>query len=162
VARRRGADSDERRAVVQFASTWRDMFSLPLPVGEKVLRSLLVFVFLVIALRLGGKREIGQITTLDLVVLLLVSNVLQNAMIGNDNSVIGGLIGAATLLGANFLLVRVTFNSSRARAVIEGVRRSSSTSAACTRTSCARRRSRSTSCARSSTTRASTASRTCP
>ncbi len=96
------------------------MFSLPVPVAEKALRSLLVFVFLVIALRLGGKREIGQITTLDLVVLLLVSNVLQNAMIGNDNSVVGGLIGAATLLGANYLLVRLTFGSRRAREVIDG------------------------------------------
>jgi uncharacterized membrane protein YcaP (DUF421 family) len=96
------------------------MFSLPVPAGEKALRSLLVFVFLVIALRLGGKREIGQITTLDLVVLLLVSNVLQNAMIGNDNSVVGGFIGAATLLAANFLLVRITFRSRLAREVVEG------------------------------------------
>ncbi len=102
------------------AGIWHDMFSLPVPAGEKALRSLLVFVFLVFALRLGGKREIGQITTLDLVVLLLVSNVLQNAMIGNDNSVLGGFIGAATLLGANFLLVRVTFNSRRVREVVEG------------------------------------------
>lgn len=106
--------------MVFLASMWHDMFSLPVPVAEKALRSLIVFVFLVIALRLGGKREIGQITTLDLVVLLLVSNVLQNAMIGNDNSVIGGLIGAAALLGANSVLVRLTFNSQKAREVIEG------------------------------------------
>ena len=102
------------------AAIWHDMFGLPLPWEEKALRSLLVFVFLVFALRLGGNREIGQITTLDLVVLLLVSNVLQNAMIGNDNSVLGGFIGAATLLGANFVLVRLTFTSRRFREVVEG------------------------------------------
>jgi uncharacterized membrane protein YcaP (DUF421 family) len=58
-----------------------------------VLRSLLVFVFLIVALRLGGKRELAQITVLDLAVLLLVSNSLQNAMIGSDNSLIGGVTG---------------------------------------------------------------------
>ncbi len=97
-----------------------DLFDLNVSVLEKVLRALLVFGFLVIALRLGGKRELGQINVLDLAVLLLVSNVLQNAMIGNDNSLTGGAIGAATLFGANYLFVRLTFRSARVRRLLEG------------------------------------------
>ena len=61
-------------------------------------RSLLVFAFLALALRMAGKREIGQLNVLDMVVLLLVSDALQNAMIGNDNTLIGGVIGASALL----------------------------------------------------------------
>jgi uncharacterized membrane protein YcaP (DUF421 family) len=85
-----------------------------------VLRSLLVFVFLIVALRLGGKRELAQITVLDLAVLLLVSNSLQNAMIGSDNSLLGGVIGASVLFTANYLFVRLTYRSARASRLLEG------------------------------------------
>jgi len=105
------------------ASLLGDLFDLHLPVAEKVLRSLLVFMFLVVALRVGGKRELGQINVLDLAVLLLVSNVLQNAMIGNDNSLTGGFIGATTLFLANYVFVRFTFRSARARRLLEGTPR---------------------------------------
>jgi uncharacterized membrane protein YcaP (DUF421 family) len=102
------------------ASLATDLFDLDVPVLEKVLRAFLVFAFLVIALRLAGKREIGEINVLDLVVLLLVSNVLQNAMIGDDNSVTGGVIGAVTLFAANYLFVRFVFYNRTARRVLEG------------------------------------------
>jgi uncharacterized membrane protein YcaP (DUF421 family) len=97
-----------------------DLFVPQIPLLEKVLRSLLVFAFLVAALRLGGKRELGQINVLDLAVLLLVSNALQNAMIGADNSLIGGVVGASTLFAANYVFVRVVTRSRRASRILEG------------------------------------------
>ena len=97
-----------------------DLFVPQIPLLEKAMRSLLVFVFLVVALRLGGKRELGQINVLDLAVLLLVSNALQNAMIGADNSLIGGVAGASTLFAANYVFVRVVTRSRRASRILEG------------------------------------------
>lgn len=96
------------------------IFDLHLGIDEKIIRSLLVFVFLAVALRLGGKRELAQINVLDLAVLLLASNALQNALIGNDNSVTGGVIGAATLFVANYAFVRLTFRHARIRRILEG------------------------------------------
>src|SRR5215204_6366938 len=96
------------------------VFDLNVGVDEKVLRSLLVFIFLAIALRLGGKRELAQINVLDLAVLLLASNALQNALIGNDSTVTGGVIGAGTLFLANYVFVRVTYRNARIRRVLEG------------------------------------------
>jgi len=101
-------------------SLLHDLFVPQVSVLEKVLRALLVFIFLVAALRLGGKRELGQINVLDLAVLLLVSNALQNAMIGADDSVTGGVVGASTLFAANYLFVRVVFRSRRASRILEG------------------------------------------
>jgi uncharacterized membrane protein YcaP (DUF421 family) len=102
------------------ASLGHNLFHLNISVGEKVLRSLGVFVFLVVALRFGGKRELGQLNVLDFAVLLLASNALQNAMIGNDNTLIGGLIGASVLFAANYVFVRLTFHNRMARRVFEG------------------------------------------
>jgi uncharacterized membrane protein YcaP (DUF421 family) len=96
------------------------VFNLDVGVDEKVLRSLLVFLFLAAALRLGGKRELAQINVLDLAVLLLASNALQNALIGNDNSVTGGVIGASTLFVANYVFIRLTFRHARIRRILEG------------------------------------------
>jgi len=96
------------------------IFDLHLGIDEKILRSLLVFIFLAVALRLGGKRELAQINVLDLAVLLLASNALQNALIGNDDSVTGGVIGASTLFLANYVFVRVTFRHARIRRMLEG------------------------------------------
>ncbi len=106
-----------------LASLDHGVFNLHLAIDEKILRSLLVFIFLAVALRLGGKRELGQLNVLDLAVLLLVSNALQNALIGNDNSVTGGVIGASTLFVANYLFVRLTFSNARARRILEGTPR---------------------------------------
>ena len=74
---------------------------------EKILRPFIVYVFLLAAFRLAGKRELGQLTPFDLIVLLTISNVLQNAMIGPDNSLTGGLIGGLTLFLANGLISRL-------------------------------------------------------
>lgn len=90
-------------------------------IGEKILRSLIVYFFLLAMFRLLGKREVGQLTPFDLIVLLILSNVLQNAMIGPDNSVTGGLIGAATVLAANWIVGRIAFSSPRMERAIEGV-----------------------------------------
>ncbi len=89
--------------------------------GEKILRSLIVYFFLLFMLRLLGKREVAQMTVFDLVVLLMLSNVLQNAMIGPDNSVTGGLIGATAILVANWLMGRLVFKSKRIGRAVEGV-----------------------------------------
>ena len=83
-----------------------DMFSLGLPVAEKIIRPVVVYAFLIVGLRLAGKRELAQLNPFDLVVLLTISNTVQNAIIGDDNSVTGGLIGAATLLTVNHFVER--------------------------------------------------------
>jgi uncharacterized membrane protein YcaP (DUF421 family) len=103
-----------------LASVSDSLFHLQLPVEEKIFRSILVFVFLVFALRFGGKRELAQLNVLDLAVLLLASNALQNAMIGNDNSVSGGIVGATALFAANYGFVRLTYRNRMARRVFEG------------------------------------------
>ena len=92
-----------------FAPVWHDIFDLQLTVGEKVLRSLLIYLFLIAVLRLVGKRELGQTNTLDLVVLLLVANAVQNGIIGTDNSVTGAVIGAVTLFAVNEAFNRGTY-----------------------------------------------------
>jgi uncharacterized membrane protein YcaP (DUF421 family) len=89
------------------------MFHLPLPILEKILRPMIVYMFLVGFLRLFGKRELAQLNPFDLVVLLSLSNTVQNAMIGDDNSVSGGAIGAFSLLAINWLLTRVLFRAPR-------------------------------------------------
>jgi uncharacterized membrane protein YcaP (DUF421 family) len=99
---------------------WTDMFVLGLPVLEKIARPIVVYFFLVIGLRLAGKRELAQLNPFDLVVLLTLSNTVQNAIIGEDNSLTGGLIGAATLLLVNYLVVRFLFKHERLDLVIEG------------------------------------------
>jgi uncharacterized membrane protein YcaP (DUF421 family) len=99
---------------------WQAMFHMTISVGEKVLRSVIIYVFLIAALRVVGKRELGQANTLDLVVLLLVANAVQNGIIGNDLSVTGALLGAATLFVINEAFSRVTYFSSFASRVLEG------------------------------------------
>jgi len=92
------------------ARMWHDMFGLSLPVLEKVLRPVIVYVFLIVGLRLAGKRELAQLNAFDLVVLLTLSNTVQNAIIGDDNTVSGGIIGAIALLGLNYLVARFTYH----------------------------------------------------
>lgn len=102
------------------AKVWTDMFHLGLPLLEKVLRPAIIYVFLVIGLRLAGKRELAQLNPFDLVVLLTLSNTVQNAIIGEDNSVTGGIIGAATLLMLNYAVVRFLFTHERFERLVEG------------------------------------------
>lgn len=99
---------------------WQAIFDLQLSVGEKILRALLIYLFLVVALRIVGKRELGQANTLDLVVLLLVANAVQNGIIGNDITVTGAVIGAVTLFGINELFNRAAYGSSLVSRVLEG------------------------------------------
>ncbi len=96
------------------------MFVLAIPVLEKILRPIIVYLALIIGLRLAGKRELAQLNPFDLVVLLTLSNTVQNAIIGNDNSVTGGLIGAATLLVINYLVVRFVYSNRKVEANVEG------------------------------------------
>jgi uncharacterized membrane protein YcaP (DUF421 family) len=97
-----------------------EMFHLQLPVIEKILRSIIIYIFLVAALRIFGKRELAQLNPFDLVVLLTLSNTVQNGIIGSDNSVTGGLISAFTLLATNYVVVRFLFRHRRLDQVIEG------------------------------------------
>jgi len=96
------------------------MFHLPLPILEKLLRPVIVYLVLVLLLRLFGKRELAQLNPFDLVVLLSLSNTVQNAIIGDDNSVSGGVIGAFSLLAINWIVVRVLYNSPKLTNMIEG------------------------------------------
>jgi uncharacterized membrane protein YcaP (DUF421 family) len=97
-----------------------DMFFLGLPVLEKILRPTVVYLFLIVGLRLAGKREMAQLNPFDLVVLLTISNTVQNAIIGDDNSVTGGLIGAATLLIVNHVVVRYLYGHETLERLVEG------------------------------------------
>src|SRR6202044_4102943 len=96
------------------------MFHMQLPVLEKILRPVFVYLFLVGFLRLFGKRELAQLNPFDLVVLLSLSNTVQNAMIGDDNSVTGGVIGAFSLLAVNYLLTRMLFRVPKLTNIVEG------------------------------------------
>src|SRR5436190_6580807 len=98
----------------------QEMFSLTVPVLEKVVRPIIVYAFLVFFLRIFGKRELAQLNPFDLVVLLSLSNTVQNAIIGNDNSITGGLLGAFSLLATNYLVVRFLFRHRRIDQILEG------------------------------------------
>jgi uncharacterized membrane protein YcaP (DUF421 family) len=96
------------------------MFQMPLPILEKLARPVIVYLVLVVLLRIFGKRELAQLNPFDLVVLLSLSNTVQNAIIGDDNSVSGGVIGAFGLLAINWLVVRVLFRSPGLTRILEG------------------------------------------
>jgi uncharacterized membrane protein YcaP (DUF421 family) len=99
---------------------WKHMFVVGLPIMEKVLRPIIVYIFLIVGLRLSGKRELVQLNPFDLVVLLTLSNTVQNAIIGDDNSVSGGIIGATSLLLINYLVVRFLYKHRALDQFIEG------------------------------------------
>ena len=96
------------------------MWTLAIPVWELVLRGTVVYVFLLLLLRVTGKRQIGQLAPFDLVLLLVLSNAVQNSMNGGDNSLIGGLVSAGTLVGLNFALGYGIFRSKKLEALVEG------------------------------------------
>ena len=99
---------------------WSDLLVSGIPFAEKVIRTVAVYGFLIAGLRVFGKRELGQLNPLDFIVLLLLSNTVQNAIIGNDNSLIGGLTGALVLMIINSILVRFTYLHPRLRRLVEG------------------------------------------
>jgi uncharacterized membrane protein YcaP (DUF421 family) len=94
-----------------------DFGSSPIDVA---IRTAIVYLFLVVALRLAGKREVGQLSILDLVVLLVIADAVQNAMVGENTSLAGGLIAAGTLVLLDRLLKVAVDRSSRVRGVIQG------------------------------------------
>ncbi len=98
------------------------MFHLQLPLLEKILRPVIVYLCLIVFLRVFGKRELAQLNPFDLVVLLCLSNTVQNSIIGDDNSVSGGIVGVLSLLTINWLLTRVLFRSPRLSTVLEGTK----------------------------------------
>jgi uncharacterized membrane protein YcaP (DUF421 family) len=87
---------------------------------ERVVRAAVGYAFLLAAFRVTGKRQVGQLTPFDLVVLLIISNVLQNAMIGPDNSISGGIVGVVTIFVMNGMVARLTFASRRCERLIDG------------------------------------------
>lgn len=99
---------------------WHDLMVSGVPLAEKVVRTIAVYGFLVAGLRLFGKRELGQLNPLDFIVLLLLSNTVQNAIIGDDTSLAGGLLGAGVLFVLNDVLVRWSYRNPRLRRLIEG------------------------------------------
>lgn len=99
---------------------WKDLFHLDIPLLEKIVRPALIYFFLLVGLRLAGKRELAQLNPFDFIVLMTLSNTVQNAIIGNDNSLLGGMIGAAALLAVNYLVVRAVRHSRRLRRILEG------------------------------------------
>jgi len=101
-------------------SIWHDLLYPDVPILEKIIRPVLVYLFLLVGLRLAGKRELATLNPLDLVVLLTISNTVQNAIIGNDNSVLGGIVGATTLLIMNWVLVDLIYRLPRLGMLIEG------------------------------------------
>jgi len=102
------------------AALWHDILYPDTSILEKIIRPVLVYFFLIVGLRLAGKRELAQLNAFDLVVLLTISNTVQNAIIGNDNSVLGGLIGATTLLLVNYIVVRFLYSHESLDRMIEG------------------------------------------
>lgn len=99
---------------------WHAMFIPDITLAEKILRPIIVYLFLIVGLRLAGKRELAQLNPFDFIVLMTLSNTVQNAIIGNDNSVSGGLIGATTLLAVNYWLVRMVRGNRKLQRVLEG------------------------------------------
>jgi uncharacterized membrane protein YcaP (DUF421 family) len=98
----------------------KTIFALELPLWNIALRTAIIYVVILVGLRLSGKREIGQMTVFDLVALLLIANVVQNAMVGNDTSLTGGIVAAAVLLVLNALVSQLRFRSPRLRRLVEG------------------------------------------
>jgi uncharacterized membrane protein YcaP (DUF421 family) len=99
---------------------WTDLTHLDISVLDKIIRTVVVYVALIVLLRLAGKRDLAQLNSFDLIVVLLLSNVVQNAVIGPDNSLLGGLIGATALIAANAFLVRVVRPHAKIAAMMEG------------------------------------------
>lgn len=109
-----------KEATVLLASISDDLFTMGIPAVEKGIRTVAVYLGILILLRLAGKRDLAQLNTFDFVVLLLLSNVVQNAIIGPDNTLSGGLLGAAILVAGNSLLVRVVRRNESLVRLFEG------------------------------------------
>lgn len=96
------------------------MLNMTVPWWELIVRSLVVYAFMLVILRVTGKRQVGQLAPFDLVLLLVLSNAVQNSMNGGDNSLVGGIISATTLIAMNYAIGYMTFRSKRIEALVEG------------------------------------------
>jgi uncharacterized membrane protein YcaP (DUF421 family) len=96
------------------------LLALGVPLADKLLRTVVIYLGIALALRLAGKRDLAQLNSFDLVVTLLLANVVQNAIIGPDNSLIGGLLGVAVLLTINSAVVRFVSRHDWAVRMFEG------------------------------------------
>ena len=103
-----------------MSSIWTDLVMIQIPVLEKILRTVIVYAAIVVIFRVAGKRGLAGLNTFDFVVIFLLSNVVQNAIIGNDNSVLGGIVGAVTLVVVNAGLNRLVVWSPLVRRILEG------------------------------------------
>lgn len=103
-----------------LADVMSNMFDVPIPVLEKILRPIIVYLFLIVAFRIFGRRELAQLNPLDLAVLLMLSNTVQNAIIGEDNSLLGGVIGAIALLSTNWLVNFFAYRNDHVARLVEG------------------------------------------
>src|ERR1700712_1181009 len=99
---------------------WHDLFADQIPLLEKVFRPIAVYALILVIFRMIGKRSISALNTMDFVVMFLLSNVVQNAIIGNDDSFVGGAIGAITLVAVNSLVDRLAYRYPAVRRLIEG------------------------------------------
>lgn len=99
---------------------WHNLFVPDLSVAEKIIRPVLVYMFLVVAVRAAGRRELAQLNSFDLVVLMMLANTVQNATIGSDNSMVGGLIGVSALLAVNWVVVRFLYRYPTVDRLLEG------------------------------------------
>jgi uncharacterized membrane protein YcaP (DUF421 family) len=99
---------------------WHSIFVPELSIADKIIRPILVYLFLVVIVRLAGRRELAQLNSFDLVVLMMLANTVQNATIGNDNSLTGGLIGVSALLFANYAVVRILYRHPTIDRLLEG------------------------------------------
>lgn len=99
---------------------WQDLLTIQIPVLEKIVRTILVYALIVVIFRVIGKSAIQSMNTMDFVVIFLLSNVVQNAIIGDDNSLLGGAIGAVTLVTVNQLVDRLAYRSPAFRTLVEG------------------------------------------
>jgi uncharacterized membrane protein YcaP (DUF421 family) len=105
---------------VLTGTIWQRLLGFEIPATEKILRTLGVSLGLAIIMRLAGKRQLAQLNSFDLIVMLLLSNVVQNAVIGPDNSLTGGLLGAVVLVGMNAALERLAMSTRRTTMIFEG------------------------------------------
>ncbi|MEP6944885.1 MAG: YetF domain-containing protein [Acidobacteriota bacterium] len=112
----------ELHPILTDLSTWSHMFNLDETAtwAEKIIRPVVVYIALIVLLRVFGKRELAQLNPMDLVVILSLSNTVQNAIIGQDNSVVGGLVGASSLLAINYGIARLKWTSKKIEALVEG------------------------------------------
>ena len=106
--------------LARIGTMWNDLMHLQISLPDKIVRTVAVYLLLAVILRLVGKRDLAQLNAFDLVVMLLLSNVVQNAVIGPDNSLLGGAIGAVVLIAVNAAVVRLVRRSDRLARVMEG------------------------------------------